>query len=107
MKSLGYAVETFPSATDFLSSPRLCETGCLIADVHMPNMTGVELYNRLMGSGHAIPTILITAFSDDAVRARALKDGVICYLSKPFDEADLLGCVNSALERSKSKGVPS
>ena len=86
MRSLGYSVEAFPSAADFLASPRLVETACLIADVHMPAMTGLELYRRLIDMGHAIPTILVTAYPDDEVRARALNDGVVCYLRKPVDE---------------------
>jgi len=97
MRSLGYAVEAFPSAADLLASPRLVETACLIADVHMPAMTGVELYRRLIETGHAIPTILVTAYPDDDVRARALEDGVVCYLRKPVDEKHLMRCLRAAL----------
>ncbi len=97
MRSLGYAVDAFPSAADLLASPRLVETACLIADVHMPAMTGVELYRRLIETGHAIPTILVTAYPDDDVRARALKDGVVCYLRKPVDEKHLMRCLRAAL----------
>src|ERR1700726_5231099 len=60
--SLGYTAENFVSAADFLASPRLAETACLIADVHMPTMTGGELYRCLVATGHAIPTILMTAY---------------------------------------------
>jgi FixJ family two-component response regulator len=101
MKSLGYAVADFPSASDFLNSPCLEETSCLIADVNMSGMTGVELYARLIRAGREIPTILITAYPDDGVRARALDDGIFGYLAKPFRDADLIRCVHSALERSK------
>jgi FixJ family two-component response regulator len=80
MRSLGYSVEAFPSAADFLASPRLGETACLIADVNMPAMTGLELHRRLIEMGHAVPTILVTAYPDDDVRARALNDGIVCYL---------------------------
>jgi FixJ family two-component response regulator len=97
MRSLGYAVEAFPSAADLLASPRLVETSCLIADVHMPAMTGVELYRRLIETGHAIPTILVTAYPDDDVRTRALRDGVVCYLRKPVDEKHLMRCLRVAL----------
>jgi FixJ family two-component response regulator len=97
MRSLGYSVEAFPSAADFLASPRLAETACLIADVHMPAMTGVELYRHLIGIGFAIPTILVTAYLDDGVQARALKDGVICCLRKPLDEKNLKSCLRAAL----------
>ena len=97
MRSLGYSVEAFPSAADFLASPRLVETACLIADVHMPAMTGVELHRHLIDVGHAIPTILVTAYPDDDVRARALNDGVVCYLRKPVDEKHLMRCLRAAL----------
>src|SRR5580700_11859674 len=97
MRSLGYSVEAFPSAADFLASPRLAETACLIADVHMPAMTGIELYRRLIDGGHAIPTILVTAYPNDIDRARALNDGVVCYLRKPMDETLLTRCLRAAL----------
>jgi len=97
MRSLGYAVEVFPSAADFLASPRLVETACLIADVQMPAMTGVELHRRLIEMGHAIPTILVTAYPDNDVRARALNDGVVGYLRKPVDEKHLMRCLRAAL----------
>src|SRR5262249_48107168 len=97
MRSLGYTVEIFPSAADFLASPRLAETACLIADVHMPAMTGIELHRHLVDAGHAIPTILVTAYPSDVDRARALNDGVACYLRKPVDEQDLTRCVRAAL----------
>lgn len=101
VRSFGYTVEAFPSAADFLAFPHLDETGCLIADVHMPGMTGVELHRRLVEAGRSIPTILITAYPDNAVRARALADGVLCYLSKPFDDEDLIRCVRTALTPGK------
>jgi FixJ family two-component response regulator len=98
MRSRGYYVETFQSAADFLSSPHLSETACLIADVQMPAMTGPELYRHLIASGYEIPTILVTAYADDQVRVRALKDGVVCYLRKPVDEKLLLACLDAALQ---------
>jgi FixJ family two-component response regulator len=96
MRSLGYNVDTFASAAQFLASPRLFETACLVADVHMPAMTGIDLHNRLVEAGHTIPTILVTAYPDDVERARALNDGVICYLRKPLDEQALLRCLRVA-----------
>jgi FixJ family two-component response regulator len=99
VRSLGYTVEDFPSALDFLASPHLHSTACLIADINMPRMTGVELHIHLVKSGYTIPTILITAFPDDRVRARALADGVICYLTKPCDDDSLLACVLAALKQ--------
>ena len=97
MRSLGYSVEAFPTAADFLASSRLPETVCLIADVHMPAMTGLELHRRLIEAGYAIPTILVTAYPDEDVRARALKDGVVCYLRKPIDQEHLMRCLRAAL----------
>jgi FixJ family two-component response regulator len=97
MKSLGHSAEAFSSAADFLASPRLVETACLIADVNMPAMTGIELYRQLVKMGHAIPTILVTAYPDDNARALSLKDGVICYLRKPVDEEQLKRCLHCAL----------
>ena len=98
VKLLGYTVEAFPSAADFLASRFLPETACLVADVHMPGMTGVELHRHLIDAGCAIPTILVTAYPDDLVRDRCLKDGVVCYLSKPADDDQLERCLRSALQ---------
>ena len=103
MRSLGYSVESFPSAADFLASPRLAETACLITDVHMPAMTGLELYRHLVDAGHPIPTILVTAYPDDDVRARALNDGVVCYLRKPIDEKHLMRCLRAALRSDEPR----
>ena len=97
MRSLGYSVEAFASAADFLASPRLAETACLIADVNMPAMSGIELYRHFGDAGRAIPTILVTAYPNDAERARALNDGVVCYLRKPVDEEHLKRCLHAAL----------
>ena len=102
LASLGYAVEAFPSAADFLGSRLLPETACLVADVNMPGMTGIELHRRLIEAGYAIPTILITAYPNEALRNRGLKDGVICYLSKPIDDEQLERCLRSALRPGKS-----
>jgi FixJ family two-component response regulator len=104
MRALGFVSEAYECAEDFLKSGRLHRTSCLIADVRMPGMTGLELHRHLVASGHPIPTVLITAHHDEAGRASALKAGVICYLAKPFDEDDLLGCINSALAHRKHDG---
>ena len=95
---LGYTVEAFPSAADFLASRHLPETACLIADVHMAGMTGVELHRHLVDARYAIPTILVTAYPDVVVRDQALRDGVVCYLSKPVDDNYLERCLRSALQ---------
>ena len=97
MRSFGYKVEAVASAQEFLGSRHLRRTSCLIADMQMPGMTGLELYQRLLIGGKRVPTILITAYPDAGVREHALSTGVVGYLSKPFEEDDLLACVRSAL----------
>ena len=97
MRSLGYRVEVFASAADFLASPRLVETACLIADVNMPVTNGVELHRHLIDSGHAIPTILVTAYPNDVDRIRAFTDGVVGYLRKPLNQQELKRCLRAAL----------
>jgi FixJ family two-component response regulator len=96
--SLGYTVEAFPSAANFLASPLLAETACLVADVQMPGMSGVELHRKLVDTGYAIPTILVTAYPDEVIRNRALQNGVLCYLRKPVDDDRLERCLRSALQ---------
>jgi FixJ family two-component response regulator len=97
VRSMGYAAIAFECAEDLLKSKRRSSVSCVIADVQMPGMTGLELYCRLSASAKPIPTVLITAYPEDGARERALAAGVIGYLSKPFDEDDLLACVRSAL----------
>ena len=98
---LGYTVEVFPSARDFLASPLLAATACLVSDVQMPGMSGVELHKHLIKAGHVIPTILVTAYPDEMTRNRALMDGVVCYLAKPVDDDHLERCLRSALDSGK------
>jgi FixJ family two-component response regulator len=101
MTSLGYTVEAFPSATNFLASPLLAQTACLVSDVQMPGMTGIELHRHLVDAGYAIPTILLTAYPNEAARTRTLKDGVVCYLRKPVDDDRLEQCLRRALKSGK------
>jgi FixJ family two-component response regulator len=101
IKSYGFAVETFASAEDFLASGRLDETACLVLDVQMPGLNGLELQSRLIADGYRIPIIFITAFSDENARAQALKAGALSYLVKPFEEADLLNAINLTLQRQE------
>jgi FixJ family two-component response regulator len=107
LKSLGYAVAMFSSAAEFLASPKLAATQCLIADVHMPAITGVELFTQLIERGHTIPTILVTAYPDERVQERMLGLGVECYLRKPLEEASLINCIRSAFARGKAPGSAS
>jgi FixJ family two-component response regulator len=102
MTVLGYTVESFPSAAHFLSSPLVDETACLVADVHMPGISGLELHRQLVDAGYAIPTILVTAYPNEIVRNRALREGVVCYLCKPVDDDHLDRCLRSALK----SGIP-
>lgn len=99
---LGYTAESFPSAASFLASPFVAKTACLVADVNMPGMTGPELHRHLREAGYKIPTILVTAYPDEVVRDRALKDGVVCYLSKPVDDDHLERCLGSAVRSGDS-----
>ena len=99
VKSLGYAGAVYASAAEFLASPRFAATDCLVADIHMPEMSGVELYRHLVETGRGIPTILVTAYPDDRVQERMLSEGVRCYLRKPLEEAVLIGCLHSAVTR--------
>jgi FixJ family two-component response regulator len=101
MRSIGLVAQAFSSGEEFLRSPELNRTGCLVVDFDMPRMSGLDLHNNLSLLGKAIPTVMITAYPSDDIRARALSAGVICYLSKPFDESDLLNCIHTALDRAK------
>jgi FixJ family two-component response regulator len=98
LRSLGYRVNAFSSARDFLASISVRETGCLIADIQMPAMTGLELYQQLNTQGLRIPTILVTAFPTEDDRARSLGDGVLGYLRKPIDEQELARYLDLALK---------
>jgi FixJ family two-component response regulator len=107
MRSMGLVARAFSSGEEFLRSPELSRTGCLVVDFDMPKMNGLDLHNNLSRLGKEIPTILITAYPSDDVCARALQAGIIGYLTKPFDESELLNCIQIALGRAKrSKGAP-
>ena len=98
MTSMGFAARAFASANEFLASPLLKDTLCIIADVEMPGMSGLELQDHLIAHGANIPVIFVTAFPEDRIRERAMKGGAVCFLSKPFDEAALLECVKQTLK---------
>jgi len=106
LRSMGFSVHAFASAQEFLSSPQLNETSCVIADVQMPGMNGVELQEYLTARDHGVPIIFITAFPHESVRERAMKGGAVCFLSKPFDEPQLLECVERALMRRQKPTDP-
>ena len=100
LEAAGFAVETYASGPAFLEAGGAEKSGCLVTDVRMPDMNGLELHGKLMATGHQIPTIFVTAFPDRRVRDRALRAGGICFLSKPFARDDLLGCIQSALKQT-------
>ena len=97
IRSVGFAIEVFPSAAKFLNSDHLDDTHCLILDVRMPGMSGPELQRRLVKSNRNIPIIFITAHGDETARSEALKEGAVDYLFKPFSEQALLNAINAAL----------
>ena len=97
LSSLGYTVHTFASAEEFLKSGLRYDSLCVIADVRMPGMSGIELQTLLLAQGHYVPFIFVTAFFEEAVRAQALSAGAICFLTKPFDRLTLVRCLDTAL----------
>jgi len=107
MQSHGYGADAFESGESFLNAEHRGRCDCLIADMHMPGMTGLELMDRLAAVGQVVPTILITARHDENVRAHALQAGARCYLAKPFSEAALLTCIRSALKGRQAGPEPS
>jgi FixJ family two-component response regulator len=98
VRSLGFIVHTFASAEDYLASPQLGETACLISDVQMPGISGVELQSRLAAEGRDTPIIFISAFPNESVAEHALKAGATCFLQKPFDGKTLIACLREALQ---------
>jgi FixJ family two-component response regulator len=104
LSSHGYAIQTFVSADDFLRSARLDDSSCVVADVQMPGMSGLDLLTYVRAQGYAVPFIFITAFPDDSVRARALKAGAICFLAKPFAGPALIDCIETALSQQRGAG---
>jgi FixJ family two-component response regulator len=97
VRAMGFKTLAFERAKHFLQSSRLDETSCLITDVAMPGMSGLQLHDHLVASGKRIPTIIITAFPAEADRRRAKQAGVLCYLAKPFDDTELAECIRSAV----------
>jgi len=94
--SLGYKARTFASAELFLASGAVQDATCVITDLHMPGLNGLDLQRELRREGHRIPIIFVTAYPNEAHRARALEEGALGFLSKPFDERALVDCLNLA-----------
>jgi FixJ family two-component response regulator len=104
IRSMGLAAEAFSCGEEFLASPHLGRTVCLVTDINMPGMSGLDLHRHVSALPKRIPTILITAYPNESVRARALAAGARGYLIKPFREDDLLDCIQSALDRGEPGG---
>ena len=96
IRSLGYATATFASGEEFLESGCLSDTECLITDVQMPGMSGVDLQSHLLANGHRTPVIFVTAHPGERLRERALAAGALGFLSKPFREENLIACLDRA-----------
>jgi FixJ family two-component response regulator len=101
LSSHGYSVHTFESAEDFLQSVHQGESSCVVADVQMSGMSGLDLLTHLRTRANDVPFIFITAFPDESVRARALKAGAISFLSKPFAGPVLINCIEIALKQPR------
>ena len=99
LKSAGFSVRSFASAEDFLDCGQQHETGCLIADIRMPGMSGLDLQAKLNAEHCPIPTIFITAHGDEKMRLQAMRSGAVKFLGKPFDDAILLESVRTAWKR--------
>jgi FixJ family two-component response regulator len=100
VRSLGYVAAAFASAEEFLRSEHVEDTACLITDVQMPGLNGLDLHERLVETGRGMPVIFITAFPEEKIRSRALAAGACGFLKKPFDEQSLIGCLDRALAAS-------
>jgi FixJ family two-component response regulator len=97
VRSLGYSAATFASAEEYLRSERVRDTACLITDVQMPGMSGIDLQDRLIADGRRTPIIFVTAYPEERIRARALRAGAVGFLSKPFTDESLIECLDRAL----------
>ncbi len=100
IRSVGFHAQGFPSAEALLSSNQLHDTACLILDVRLPGMNGLELQRRIAAANWRIPIIFITSHADGDARARALEAGAVDYLYKPFREEELLNAIDAALKHS-------
>ena len=97
VRSLGYEATAFASAEEYLRSEKVRNTSCLITDVQMPGMTGLDLQDHLIARGHQTPVVFITAYPEPQTRERALKAGAVGFLKKPFDDEQLIACLSDAL----------
>ena len=101
VRSFGYRVEAFGSAAEFLESAQVENTDCLVTDVQMPGLSGVELQNRLLSDGYHIPTIFISAFPNSQIEEWVVQRRAIAYLRKPFNEDELFEHLETAVKRGR------
>jgi len=101
VSSMGFEARAFERAEDFLRSHQIARADCLITDVRMPGMNGLELLDRLLTAGKSVPAIVLTAFTQEADRVRALGAGAVCYMAKPFHESELMKCIGAALSSGR------
>ncbi|OQR31720.1 hypothetical protein BWR59_14400 [Pseudomonas sp. Bc-h] len=97
LRSYGYSVHLYDDAESFLASPMATSMDCLVSDIQMPGMNGLQMYQHLLMQGYHIPVVFITASADEAPRLAAARLGACCYLSKPFDGQSLINCLDIAL----------
>jgi FixJ family two-component response regulator len=105
LESHGYIIAAFASAEEFLRSEQLEVTSCVVTDVRMAGLNGVEMQRRLTDAGHRIPTIFVTAYPEEHMRAAALKGGAAAYLTKPVSEERLISCLQGALSGHTARGA--
>lgn len=99
LKAAGFSAAAFADAESFLNSTSRANTACVVADMRMPGMTGLELHQQLLAAGQGIPTIIMTAHPEEITQTRARDAGITCFLIKPFEPDELLGCIRAALAR--------
>jgi FixJ family two-component response regulator len=105
LKAAGFSTAAFADAESFLASANRTAVDCMVADMRMPRMSGLQLYLSLAASGHIIPTVIITAHPEELTRARVREAGITCYLIKPFTPDELLDCVREALAKPQASGA--
>jgi len=105
LNAAGFSTLTFENAKSFLGSSVRASASCLIADMRMPGMSGLDLHEHLALSGAGIPTVIITAHPEELTRERARRMGITCFLTKPFTPDELLQCVRKALANSRDRGT--
>jgi FixJ family two-component response regulator len=98
LRSLGYNASTFATADEFLKSEQIHDTSCIITDLQMPGLSGIDLQDLLIARGHRTPIIFVTGYADEEVRARVMKAGAVCFLSKPLNHDHLVGHLQNALK---------